>query len=175
MKSESVNSKPVISKPEADAFTYARRFQDLRVYKKCRVLAKEVFVATKKSLPSDEKFSLTDQIRRASRSIGGQLAEAWAKRRYPAHFVSKLTDADGEQQETQHWLTMAFNCGYFSADETRRLGALCLEVGAMLGEMMAKSDQFCQTNHADQLREPSAEYFVEPDPGILITPLDDAD
>jgi hypothetical protein len=54
--SKSVNSKSVISKPEADAFTYARRFQDLRVYKKCRVLAKEVFVATKKSFPSDEKF-----------------------------------------------------------------------------------------------------------------------
>jgi four helix bundle protein len=135
--SKSVSSKSVISKPEADAFIYARRFQDLRFYKECRVLAKEVFVATKKSFPSDEKFSLTDQIRRASRSIGGQLDEAWAKRRYPAHFVSKLTDADGEQQETQHWLTIAFDCGYFSADETRRLGALCLEVGAMPGEMMA--------------------------------------
>lgn len=184
--SDAITSKPVISRPvisesvvgetEADAFVYAKRFQDLRVYKKSRVLAKEIFLATKKCFPPDEKFSLTDQIRRASRSIGGQIAEAWAKRRYPAHFVSKLSDADGEQQETQHWLTVAFDCGYFSAEETRRLGALCLEVGAMLGEMMAKSDRFCQTDANGQLREAPAEYFTNSsEPAILTAPLDAAD
>jgi hypothetical protein len=100
---------------------------------------------------------------------------SWAKRRYPAHFVSKLTDADGEQQETQHWLTVAFDCGYLSADETRRLGGLCLEVGAMLGEMIAKFEQFCQTSDTGELRDAPAEYFAQPDPSILTTPLDAAD
>lgn len=169
--SEPVISKSVISGSVAESPGYARRFQDLRVWKKARVLAKEVFLATKKHFPSEEKFSLTDQIRRASRSVGGQLAEAWAKRRYPAHFISKLSDADGEQQETQHWLTVAFDCGYFSADETRRLGELCLEVGRMIGEMTAKSDQFCQTDTGGQLREPPADYFVREDAGFLVAPI----
>ncbi len=147
----------------------------MRVWKKARALAKEVFLATKKCFPPEEKFSLTDQIRRASRSVGGQLAEAWAKRRYPAHFISKLTDADGEQQETQHWLTVAFDCGYFSAEETRRLGGLCLEIGAMLGEMTAKADQFCQTDHNGELHEPPAEYFVHHDATFLTAPILDTD
>lgn len=122
---------------------YARRFQDLGVYKKTRKLAREVFLASGR-FPRDEAFSLIDQVRRASRSIGGQIAEAWAKRRYPKHFLSKLTDADGEQLETQHWLKVAYDCGYLTEDETRRLGELCLEVGRMLGEMISKADQFCQ-------------------------------
>jgi four helix bundle protein len=171
MKSESVISASVISEPTGQTLGYARRFQDLRVYKKARVLAREVFFASKKCFPSEEKFSLTDQIRRASRSVGGQLAEAWAKRRYPAHFISKLTDADGEQQETQHWLTVAFDCGYFSAEETKRLGELCLEVGRMLGEMTAKADQFCQTNDAGQLQEPPADYFIQEDASFLTAPI----
>ena len=79
--SETVISKSVISEPVGESLGYARRFQDLRVYKKARALAKEVFLATKKCFPPEEKFSLTDQIRRASRSIGGQIAEAWADRK----------------------------------------------------------------------------------------------
>src|SRR2546425_13009476 len=86
---------------------YARSFTDLAVYQKARVLTREVFKITKR-FPREEAFSLTDQWRRAARSIGGQLAEAWAKRRYPAHFVSKLTDADGEQNETKHWIIVAY-------------------------------------------------------------------
>jgi four helix bundle protein len=77
------------------------------------MLAKAVFEASK-TFPREEAYSLTDQGRRASRSIGAQIAEAWAKRRYARHFASKLTDADGEQLETQHWLIMAFDCGYLS-------------------------------------------------------------
>jgi four helix bundle protein len=173
--SETVKTKSVVDKTAEEPFIYARRFQDLRVYKKCRVLARDVFHATKECFPADEKFSLTDQLRRAARSIGAQIAESWAKRRYPAHFVSKLTDADGEQQETQHWLTVAFDCGYFSAEETHRLGALCLEVGAMLGEMMAKSEQFCQTSDTGALRDAPAEYFAQPDPSALTTAIDAAD
>ena len=133
---------------------YARRFQELGVYKKVRLLSREVFLASK-SFPPEEKFSLTDQLRRASRSVGGQIAEAWARRRFEKHFV-KLTDADGEQLETQHWLTTAFDCGYLSREETQRLGELCLEVGRMLGDMMQKSDRFCQPE--EHLREETPEY-----------------
>jgi len=76
-------------------------------------LAKEIFSITK-SFPRDEMFSLTDQIRRSSRSVGAQIAEAWAKRKYEKHFISKLTDADGEQQETQHCIEIALDCTYLS-------------------------------------------------------------
>jgi len=157
--SETVNSESV------GPLGYARRFQDLGVYKKSRVLAREVFLASK-SFPSEEKFSLTDQLRRASRSIGAQISEAWAKRRYEKHFISKLTDADGEQLETQHWLTSAFDCGYLSREETHRLGELCLEVGRMLGEMMIKSDQFCQPEPG-QLRETPPSYESNAAPVFL--------
>jgi four helix bundle protein len=74
---------------------HAASFRDLVVYQKARELQQEVFLITR-SFPKDEKYSLSDQIRRSSRSIGSNLAEAWAKRLYEAHFVSKLTDADGE-------------------------------------------------------------------------------
>ena len=143
------------NKSTGHSVSYARRYQDLNVYRKARALTKEIFLASKK-FPRDEAFSLTDQVRRSSRSIGGQIAEAWAKRRYPNHFISKLTDADGEQQETQHWLTVAFDCDYLSAQETRRLGELCIEVGRMLGEMISKADQFCQPD--DRMSETPPEY-----------------
>src|SRR5262245_59419725 len=113
MRSKPVNSESVNSESVEPFLGYARRFQDLAVYRKARLLAREVFLVSKQ-FPREEAFSLTDQLRRASRSIGGQIAEAWAKRRYPKHFVSKLTDADGEQLETQHWLTEAYDCGYLS-------------------------------------------------------------
>jgi four helix bundle protein len=93
---------------------YARSFKDLVVYQKARALARAVFQITKR-FPREEAFSLTDQWRRAARSIGGQIAEAWAKRRYTRHFISKLTDADGEQQETQHWTIAAYDCNYILA------------------------------------------------------------
>ena len=81
---------------------YVKSFRDLEVYKLSRQLSKDVFETTKK-FPKEEMYSLTDQVRRSSRSIGAQIAEAWAKRKYEKHFVSKLTDSDGEQFETQHW------------------------------------------------------------------------
>jgi four helix bundle protein len=143
-----------------------RRFQELVVYQKARVLAKEVFQATRK-FPREEAFSLTDQLRRASRSVGGQVAEAWAKRRYPKHFVSKLTDADGEQLEAQHWLTVSFDCGYLTATDTRRLGELCLEIGRMLGEMISKADQFCQPGDLNLYDAPT-EYRVSENASALI-------
>ena len=94
---------------------HAKSFRELDVYKLSRGLASEIFQISK-SFPKAETYSLIDQIRRSSRSIGAQIAEAWAKRRYEKHFISKLTDADGEQQETQHWLETALDCSYI--DET---------------------------------------------------------
>src|SRR5213080_1817551 len=91
-------------------------FKDLLVYKLAFEVQQEIFEKSKQ-FPSEERYALTDQIRRASRSIGANLAEAWQKRRYMAHFISKLGDADGEQAETQHWLDTASACNYVSEKE----------------------------------------------------------
>lgn len=117
-------------------------FRDLTVYKKAFDLQHEVFELTK-GFPREELYSLTDQIRRASRSIGANIAEAWQKRRYVAHFVSKLSDADGGQAETQHWLdsACAFKC--ISIEEHKRLLKLCKEIGRMLGKMMNEPEKWC--------------------------------
>lgn len=139
---------------------YARSFKELAVYQKARVLAREVFVVSKR-FPREEAFSLTDQWRRAARSIGGQIAEAWAKRRYPRHFVSKLTDADGEQQETQHWTIVAFDDGYISREEAQRLGTLAVEIGQMLGNMIQNPESFCGDELRQTLKEAPASYFVD--------------
>lgn len=122
---------------------YAKSFRELEVYKLSRELAREIFQISK-SFPKEETYSLTDQIRRSSRSIGAQIAEAWAKRRYEKHFISKLTDADGEQQETQHWLETAFDCNYI--DKTNIIGLLkkCESIGKMLNGMITKSKLFCK-------------------------------
>lgn len=94
---------------------YVESYKELEVYKAAGQLSKDIYLITK-SFPREEMYSLTDQIRRSSRSIGAQIAEEWAKRKYEKHFVSKLTDADGEQQETQHWIETSLDCGYFSAE-----------------------------------------------------------
>src|SRR5919201_6046380 len=104
--------------------------KDLKVYKVAYELAMEIFRLTKK-FPSDEKYALTSQIRRSSRSISLNLREAWAKRRYEAHFVSKLTDCDGENGETDTSLDYAKDCGYITADEHVDLTARSIEVGRM--------------------------------------------
>jgi four helix bundle protein len=88
-----------------------QKVADLDVYKLSFDLQQRIFEISKK-FPDEEKYSLTDQIRRSSRSVGANLCEAWRKRRYPAHFRSKLTDADGEAEETCHWLRTAVSCGY---------------------------------------------------------------
>jgi len=103
-------------------------------------------------------YSLTDQVRRCSRSVGGQIAEAWAKRRYVKHFVSKLTDADAEQNETQHWIETASDCNYLNANETTALLRRCEEIGRLLGGMMEKADQFCSEN-LNVIRDEAAEFF----------------
>jgi four helix bundle protein len=137
---------------------YAESFRDLLAYQKARQLAREIFQITT-TFPKAEMYSLTDQIRRSSRSIGAQIAEAWAKRRYERHFLSKLTDADGEQQETQHWIETAADCGYLTQRQATGLLKKCEEIGRLLGGMMAKADLFCGEPER-ALREAPAEYFV---------------
>jgi four helix bundle protein len=119
-----------------------RSFRDLNVYKLSIELQQEIFVLTKR-FPKEELYSLTDQIRRSSRSIGANIAEAWQKRRYPAHFLSKLSDADGEQAETQHWLDTSMECKYISRKEHAMLLEKCKRIGKMLGKMMAEPDKWC--------------------------------
>ena len=121
---------------------HAESFRDPVVYKNARKLAKSVFELTK-SFPKEEMYSLTDQVRRSSRSVGAQIAEAWAKRRYKKHFVSKLTDADGEQQETQHWIETAEDCRYLSLEQTQKLNSSLSEIGRMINSMINKADIFC--------------------------------
>ncbi|HWW01688.1 MAG TPA: four helix bundle protein [Candidatus Acidoferrum sp.] len=126
---------------------YVRHFKELEVYKKQRALSREVFRLSK-GFPTEEKYSLTDQLRRASRSIGAQIAEAWAKRLYPKHFVSKLTDADGEQMESQHWLIEAKDCDYLDLADSQRLLGWCEEIGRMLGSMIRKAETFSSTDYS---------------------------
>lgn len=116
-------------------------FRELKVYVAACRLDMAVFIYTK-TFPKEELYSLTDQVRRSSRSIGANLAEAWAKRRYPAHFLSKLTDSDGELQETRHWISRASAYGYFTEEASKELEEHCDRVGGMLGKMIQTPGQF---------------------------------
>ncbi len=116
--------------------------RELDVYQAAFALQQEIFVISK-SFPKEETYSLTDQIRRASRSVGANLSEAWAKRRYPAHFLSKLTDCDDELQETLHWLASAEACGYLNTQESADLQNRASIIGRQLGSMMNRHESFC--------------------------------
>ncbi|MBC8386772.1 MAG: four helix bundle protein [Actinobacteria bacterium] len=115
--------------------------KDLDVYKKAYALAMEIFNISK-SFPNEEKYALVSQIRRASRSVCLNLREAWAKRRYEAHFISKLTDCDGENSETDSSLDFARDCKYLKDNEHKRLTDMCSEVGRMLGGMINNPQPF---------------------------------
>lgn len=121
-------------------------FRDLRVYKAAFELQQDIFRLSR-TFPRDERYSLVDQIRRSSRSIGSNIAEAWQKRRYEPHFISKLSDADGEQAETQHWLATALACEYAAAEEVNPRISTCLEIGRMLGKMMSEPEKWCGRFH----------------------------
>lgn len=118
-----------------------RSAKELKEYQKAYALAMQIFDCSKR-WPADERYSLTDQIRRSSRSVCANLREAWAKRRYEAHFLSKLTDSDAENSETDTWLDFAMDCGYISKEEHSAFVKECQEIGAMLGSMMNKLDTF---------------------------------
>jgi four helix bundle protein len=121
---------------------HVNSFTELEVYKMARKLQNEIYRLTQ-SFPKEEKFSLIDQIRRSSRAVGAQIAEAWAKRRYKKHFVSKLTDSDGEQLETQHWILSALDCGMWNDETAQGLINHYQIVGRQLWTMMDKADDFC--------------------------------
>ena len=115
--------------------------KDLEVYQKSYELAMEIFEISK-SWPREEAYSLTDQIKRSSRSVCSNLREAWAKRRYKAHFLSKLSDCDGENSETDTWLDFARDCGYLSDVQHRDLVQKSQSIGAMLGSMIKNPSPF---------------------------------
>jgi four helix bundle protein len=119
-----------------------RSFRDLQVYQKARIAAREVFLLTRK-FPAEERFALTDQIRRSSRAVNAMLAEAWARRRYEAAFVNKVNEAQGEAMETQAWLDHALDCGYIAAGLHEEYDSVWQEIGGMLQRMLDKANTFC--------------------------------
>lgn len=121
----------------------AKSYKDLKVYQLAFEAAMRIYELSKK-WPSEEKYSLTDQIRRSSRSVCGNIAEAWHKRRYPAHFVSKLSDSDSEAAETQVWLDFAFACKYLGEIDHSELSDTYDHICRMLGRMMAEPGSWCR-------------------------------
>lgn len=118
-----------------------RSFRELKVWQKAMEVAMQVFELTK-PFPPDEKFSLTDQLRRSSRSVPANISEAWRKRRYPAAFVSELNDAEGEAAETQTHLEIAMRCKYLKGEEAASLDQACEEILAMLTDMASHPEQW---------------------------------
>lgn len=116
-------------------------YKDLLVYKKSFALSMEIFVITKK-FPKEETYSLTDQIRRSSRSTNICTIEAYRKRVYPNHFVSKLTDADMENSETQGWLEFSLACEYISKEAYDKLNGLSIEIGRLIQYMIDNPGKF---------------------------------
>ena len=110
-------------------------FKDLIVYKKAFELSKSIFKLSKR-FPKEETYSLTDQVRRSSRSITAQIAEGYRKRRYPLSFIAKMVDADGENAETQCWLYHAVACEYLTEEDIKPLVALSEEIGKLLSDMI---------------------------------------
>ena len=114
-------------------------YKELRVYKNAIEGAQEVFKLTKE-FPPDEKYSLTDQIRRSSRSVCANIGEAWRKRRYPAAFIAKLNDSEGEACETQVWIELAEKFGYLTAERAKRLDDIYDHILSQLVWMVNHSD-----------------------------------
>ena len=122
-----------------------RSAKELTVYVKAYRVAMRIFEVSKR-FPPEERYALTGQIRRSSRSVPMNLREAWAKRRYSAHFVSKLTDCDGENSETDTSLDFAKDCGYITPAEHAELTSAGVEVGRMLGSMIQNPAPFLLSN-----------------------------
>ena len=138
-----------------------RHFRELRVYREAFDAAMRIFECSKR-WPTEERYSLTDQIRRSSRSVCEQIAEAWRKRRYMAHFRSKLTDADSEAAETQSWLEFAYRCGYLGKEAFDELDGVYEMVSGGLVNMMAHADQWCLVGK--EVREDEVDYNTLPHP-----------
>lgn len=120
-----------------------RSFRDLDVYRIGREQAQAIFRETK-WFSREETYSLTDQIRRSSRAVNAMVAEAWARRRYPAAFENKINEALGEAMETQAWLDHALGCEYIKVERHAELDARWNHIGAMLNRMIETADSFCK-------------------------------
>ena len=120
-----------------------KSFRDLNVYKLARQEMQKIYLRSR-IFPAEEKYSLTDQIRRSSRAVKAMVAEAWARRRYRAVFINKIDEALGEATETQSWLDDCLDCGYISSEEFKQMDAAWQSIGAMLNKMIERADDFCK-------------------------------
>jgi four helix bundle protein len=121
----------------------ARSFRDLNVYRQARETAQKIFELSRQ-FPAEERYSLTDQIRRSSRAVKAMIAEAWGRRRYKAVFVNKLDEALGEATETQSWLDDARDSKYLSDDEFNDVDSNCIVICRMLSRMIDRAEDFCK-------------------------------
>ena len=121
--------------------TNIRQFRELDAYQLAMDAAMRIYESSK-HFPAEERYSLTDQMRRCSRSVCANIAEAWRKRRYPNHFVSKLSDADAEAAETQVWLEFASKCGYLDHELALELHAIYGNVQGKLINMLTRPEQW---------------------------------
>lgn len=122
--------------------------KSLRVYQLAYALAMEIFHISK-TFPVEERYSLTDQIRRSSRAVAANIAEGYRKRQYPKMFVSKLADSDGEVAETETWLDVSLDCGYIPKETHASLSSRYESVGAMLGNMIRSPEKFAPRTRGD--------------------------
>lgn len=116
-------------------------FRDLLAFKKSFTLSMNIFEISK-SFPKEEKYSLTDQIRRSSRSVSANISEAYRKRRYPKHFINKLTDSDAENSETLTWLMFALECKYIDKNMFDNLSSENIEIGKLINYMINNPEKF---------------------------------
>src|SRR5437667_10348315 len=121
----------------------ARTFRDLKVYQLAEESAQTIFLLSRQ-FPMEERYSLTDQVRRSSRAVKAMIAEAWGRRRYKAVFVNKLDEALGEATETQSWLDDARDAKYLSIEQFNTLDSNCISIGQMLSRMIDRADDFCK-------------------------------
>lgn len=128
-----------------------RQHQELEVYKKAFAAAMQIFEISK-GFPKEEAFSLTNQIRRSSRSVCANLAEAWRKRRYEAAFVAKISDAEAEAAETETWIQFAVKCGYFDREIAKQLFLAYEEIIAMMVSMSINSKKWCEPLNSEARR-----------------------
>ena len=118
-----------------------RSYKELRVYQGSMDAVMQIFELTK-AFPPEERYSLVNQIRRSSRSVCANIAEAWRKRRYPKHFASKLSDAESEAEETRVWLEIAYRCGYLSKSQMEELDQQYDKILGQLVTMITHSDKW---------------------------------
>ena len=132
--------------------SHVKHFRELRVYEVARAAAGELFRISK-NFPAEEKYSMTDQVRRASRAVKALVAEAWGRRRYRASFASKLVEALGEVNEVMSWLDDALDCGYVSSEWHQEMQERFEWIAGMIGRMIDRADDFCS-------KDPDADYRV---------------